>query len=316
MRRPPLLDTFGLRPLPTRFREAVLALTGDEHTPRSKFGPSSLKQMQPIKSVKLWLGVSPLGRRAEIFNFYNRTPTPVEEGWSTLVTQARDFRGKDATYDSHNGTDFAVPPGSRVTSAAPGVVLRVSSEFNRGGLKVFIDHGEGLVTTSNHLAKSLVNPGDVVGRGEVVALSGYSGLDGLSGFPWVSPHVHYNVWLNGAAVDPFAMPHETSLWRRGNWPAPFDGTSVAEKFTPTEWDADLVEAAIAECLSEGSVRELRSYDSLAERAMAVLMHQIYYPTRFRSRPNIYSAVHERTPRLDLPLHRDEFDGVIYKRETS
>jgi hypothetical protein len=51
----------------------------------------------------------------------------------------RDFRGGTLTYDSHNGTDFAVPPGTIVVAAAPGRVLRASSEFNRGGLKVFVD---------------------------------------------------------------------------------------------------------------------------------------------------------------------------------
>ena len=78
------------------------------------------------------------------------------------VTQVRDFRGGTLTYDSHNGTDFAVPVGTEVLAAAPGRVFRVSNEFHRGGLKVFIDHGAGLITTSNHLARSLVRPGDVV----------------------------------------------------------------------------------------------------------------------------------------------------------
>ena len=83
-----------------------------------------------------------------------------------------DFRGRDLTYDSHNGTDFAVPVGTKVLAAAGGEVVRIVSEFNRGGLKIFIDHGGGLMTTSAHLARPLVKVGQIVARGEAIALSG------------------------------------------------------------------------------------------------------------------------------------------------
>lgn len=58
----------------------------------------------------------------------------------------------------------------------PGVVLRVASELLRDGLKVFIEHGRGVVTTSDHLGRSLVSQGQRVRRGEPVALSGSSGV--------------------------------------------------------------------------------------------------------------------------------------------
>ena len=73
-----------------------------------------------------------------------------------------DFRGHELTYDSHNGTDFAVPVGTRVTAAADGEVIRVSNEFHRGGLKLFIDHGCGVVTSYNHLATVEVAAGDSI----------------------------------------------------------------------------------------------------------------------------------------------------------
>ena len=47
-----------------------------------------------------------------------------------------------------------------------------------------------------------------------------NGIDGLTTFPFGAPHVHFNVWLDGEYVDPFAAPGETSLWRAGNWPVP------------------------------------------------------------------------------------------------
>lgn len=304
-------ECFGLSPLPVRLREALLTFRGDAFTPRSRFDASSLKILAPGLSLRMWLGLRPRDRRAPVYNFYSHAQPPPEEGWSVRVTQARDFRGGQATYDSHNGTDFALPPGTTIVAAAPGRVLRVSSEFNRGGLKVFLDHGGGLVTTSNHLGRSLVKPGDEVRRGQPIALSGMSGVDGLLLFPLSTPHIHFNVWLNGEPVDPFALPGEPSLWRGGDWPVPFDGGDPGEPFAPTRWSAEGVERAVEACRHEGARREILSYADPAERAMAALFQMNYYPTRFSSRPSLYEAHHERAPRLDLPLSRSDYDGVRY-----
>ena len=57
-------------------------------------------------------------------------------------------------------------------------------------------------------------------RAQPVAISGYSGLDGFTTFPFGAPHVHFNVWLDGEYVDPFAITGETALWCNGNWPTP------------------------------------------------------------------------------------------------
>ncbi|MFO0565293.1 MAG: M23 family metallopeptidase [Polyangiaceae bacterium] len=204
-RNVPLIEVLGLSPFPLALRQAKLAVLGDGgDTPRSRFGLSSLGIFTPRLAVSTWLGRVRADRKVPILNLVNRTPTPVADGWSVRITQVRDFRGGRLTYDSHNGTDFVVPPGTPVCAAAPGRVVSVRREFNRGGLKLYIDHGGTLVTTSNHLAKVLVEVGQDVARGELVALSGYSGLNAVVGFPWVAPHVHYNVWLSGVAVDPFA----------------------------------------------------------------------------------------------------------------
>jgi murein DD-endopeptidase MepM/ murein hydrolase activator NlpD len=226
-------------------------------------------------------------------------------------TQVRDFRGGALTYDSHNGTDFAVPPGTIVVAAAPGRVLRVSSEFNRGGLKVFVDHGRGLVTTSNHLGRALVREGDVVRRGQPIALSGASGIDMLLMFPWNAPHVHFNVWLNGEPVDPFAAPGDVSLWRRQNDPVPDDGQVDDSGATPTAWDAPTVDAAIASCDVAAVREELRAIERLELRAMAVLFQQSYYPTRFGTRVAPYAATFPREPRLDLPFRAADVVGVVF-----
>ena len=132
-------ETFGLIPLGKAAREALVAVRGDPETPGTHFDTTSLGLLLPRLSLSLWLGRRRADRRIVISNFFNRTPTPIEDGWSVRVTQVRDFRGGRCTYDAHNGTDFAVPVGTVVVAAGPGRVLRVASEFHRGGLKVFVD---------------------------------------------------------------------------------------------------------------------------------------------------------------------------------
>lgn len=311
-----LREVFGLSPLPERAREAWLAVRGGAGIPPTRFGLSSLEIFHPALSIRTWLGRTRADRRIPISNLFNHTQTPIGDGWSVRKHHVRDFRGGTLTYDSHNGTDLAVPVGSVVTAAAPGRVLRVSSEYNRGGLKLFIDHGEGLVTTSNHLARSLVSTGDLLRRGQPVALSGYSGLDGLIAFPWSVPHVHFNVWLDGDPVDPFAAAGETALWLHGNDPLPFDpsGDHGGDTYTPTTWNMDAVEATRASC-SDTATRELldREFDP-ERRAMNLLFQRNYFPTRFSSRPALIAGTHARAPRLSLPFQAEDFTGIVMADE--
>jgi len=314
-----LFEALGLAPLGKAVAETRLALGGDAGTPRSRFGLSSLRQLRPRWSVPLWLGRKPAGRRVPITNLYNYRQPPPELGWSVRVTDVRDYRGRANTYDSHNGTDFAIPPGTDVVAAAPGAVLRVSSEYHRGGRKVFLDHGGGLVTTYNHLSRPLVRPGQRVRRGERLALSGYSGLDALAGFPWTPPHVHFNVWLDGAYVDPFSPDGSgaPSLWRRHNDPVPATGADLDDAGDGvTAWAEDRLAHAIAACAHAGARDEMRAAGSVAERAGAVLLQLCYFPTRFDRAAlghdfSVYPTRSARTPRLDLPFSHRDYDGVIY-----
>jgi hypothetical protein len=311
-----LVDALGLEPFAKSAREAHLTLAGDASTPRTRFGLSSLRQLRPRLSVALWLGRAP-GRRVPITNLYNYRQPPPEAGWSVRVTDVLDFRGGQNTYDSHNGTDFSVPPGTDVLAAAAGVVLRVSSEYNRGGRKVFLDHGRGLVTTYNHLTRWLVRPGQRVARGERIAISGYSGLDALVGFPWAPPHVHFNVWHNGAYVDPFTPLGDAapSLWRRFNDPVPCPDPGVADD-EPTEWDDDALAALRDACRHDDARGELEGAATRDERFGAALFQLLYFPTRFDRAKlgegfSLYRRRFEREPRLDLPFAAEDYDGVTF-----
>jgi murein DD-endopeptidase len=306
--RPSLAETFGLNPLAKALREAAFAVRGDPLTPPSRFDLSSLKILMPRLSIETWLGRTRADGLAPIYNLFNHRQTPPERGWSVRVTQVRDFRGGTLTYDSHNGTDFAVPVGSEVVAAAPGRVFRVSSEFHRGGLKVFIDHGAGLITTSNHLSRALVRPGDEVRRGQPVALSGASGLDMVAAFPWTAPHVHFNVWLNGVNVDPFSTGDEPALWRAGNEPRPAARDDEGEAPPASRWDFDALEQTLAGCRDPRIRAELEGIGPAEQRAANTLFYTNYMPTRFDARPCLYHERYPRQPRLDLPL--SGFSGIV------
>lgn len=303
-----LIEALGVRPLAKAAREVLLTARGDATTPKTRFDLSSLRQLRPRYSIPLWLGRKPHGRLVPITNLYNYRQPPPDQGWSVRVTDVEDFRAGDNTYDSHNGTDLAVPPGTRVVAAAPGRVLRVSSEFHRGGRKVLVDHGRGLVTTYNHLARPLVTPGQRVQRGEAIALSGYSGVDALVGFPWTPPHVHFNVWLNGRYVDPFARPGEVSLWRAHNNPVP--ARDAYDDYIETQWNERALEEALAACRHDGARAEMKRAATLYERVGATLLQLNYFPTRFTAIPELYSEAFPREPRLDLPFSHEDYDGVF------
>lgn len=308
---------FGLTPLGLRARQALVALRGAEHVPPSRFDRSSLRLLQPSISLSLWAGRFPVPRKAIATILFNHTQTPVEDGWSVRRTQVLDFRGKDLTYDSHNGTDFAVPIGTPVTAPAPARVVRVYGEFNRGGTKIQLDHGDGLMTTSGHLARALVREGDVVRRGEVIALSGYSGLDGFATFPWGVPHVHFNVWLNGVPVDPFARlgaePEEPSLWL-GGAPRPAAESAAPEELPPTSFDDAAVRETIEGCRSDDTRRRLLAFGDPQARGAHLVSEMNYYPTRFPVRKNVYSTHFSRTPRLTMPFRPYEVDGFVFGDE--
>jgi murein DD-endopeptidase len=187
------------------------------------------------------------------------------------------------------------------------------SEFNRGGLKVIIDHGNGLMTCCAHLARELVKVGEVIHRGQPIALSGYSGLDGFTTFPFGIPHVHFNVWLNGEPVDPFPHGNNESLWLGGDMPTPPDHNRTRE-FTPSIYSATRVNDALAICKTQSSVNRINSISDLQRKAAHTIIEMNYYPTRFDKRINIYDKEHARNALLDLPFNRGDFEKVIFLDE--
>jgi murein DD-endopeptidase MepM/ murein hydrolase activator NlpD len=95
----------------------------------------------------------------------------------------------------HNGIDIAAPVGEPILAPAKGRVVFSGNRTGGYGLTVEIDHGYGYVTRFAHASRLLVRRGEMVERGQVIAEVGATGL--VTG-----PHLHYEVEVNGKAVDP------------------------------------------------------------------------------------------------------------------
>jgi len=200
-----------------------------------------------------------------------------------------------------------------VESPALGVVIGVSNECHRGGLKVLVEHGEGLITTSNHLGRSLVEVGQRVRRGEPIALSGASGVDMVLAFPWNAPHVHFNTWLNGVNIDPFAVDDEVSIWRNYNAPTPCEASDTGDEaaFTPSDWDFDAVRATIEGCRDPVLSERLSAVEEPARQAADTLFYVNYFATRFSLRPCLFRRQYPRRCVLDLPFRRQDYVGIVH-----
>jgi murein DD-endopeptidase MepM/ murein hydrolase activator NlpD len=94
----------------------------------------------------------------------------------------------------HEGIDIAVPSGTPVHAAGAGRVVYAGWMGGYGNL-VVIDHGGGLSTAYGHNTSVSVSVGQDVSAGQVIS---YSGSTGHS----TGPHVHFEVRVNGSAVDP------------------------------------------------------------------------------------------------------------------
>jgi murein DD-endopeptidase MepM/ murein hydrolase activator NlpD len=94
----------------------------------------------------------------------------------------------------HSGMDVAGTEGESVDAVAAGVVTWAGERSGYGNL-VEIDHGNGYATRYGHNETILVHVGQIVKKGEQIALMGSTGRS-------TGPHVHFEVLYNGVAVNP------------------------------------------------------------------------------------------------------------------
>lgn len=95
----------------------------------------------------------------------------------------------------HNGIDFPIPSGSDVKAPAPGIVLSTYSDA-KGGNQMILLHSNGYKTGYAHLSAYKAAQGDLVKRGDTIALSGSTG-------DATGPHLHFTVTNKaGEKIDP------------------------------------------------------------------------------------------------------------------
>ncbi len=105
----------------------------------------------------------------------------------TITSYWGDGRG-------HKGVDIGVPVGTQIVAVKSGTVVeaKYTSDY---GYYVTIDHGNGVQTRYAHNSQNVVEVGQVVSAGQVIALSGNTGRS-------TGPHLHFEVIINGNRVNP------------------------------------------------------------------------------------------------------------------
>ncbi|EQB8044100.1 M23 family metallopeptidase [Aeromonas hydrophila] len=117
---------------------------------------------------------------------------PVDGPLSSPFGLRRFFNGEER--NPHSGLDFAVGAGTPIKSPAAGKVILIGNYFFNGNT-VFVDHGQGLISMFCHMSKVDVKLGQSLPRGGIVGRVGATGRA-------TGPHMHWNVSLNDARVDP------------------------------------------------------------------------------------------------------------------
>ncbi len=136
-----------------------------------------------MREKRYLLQVIPSGRPVKVFKGVSSG-----FGWRIHpVTGKREF---------HKGIDYRGEPGDKIVATADGVVEYAGYHKSSGyGNMVLIDHAFGFRTLYGHLKKVLVKNGQVVKKGDVIALMGNTGLS-------TGPHLHYEISFIQRALNP------------------------------------------------------------------------------------------------------------------
>lgn len=206
----------GLQPLDHSIREFGIGgkLAPGEEFKRS-FSSTAALLAQTEESLERLTGKIDLNRSA--FRAVKGTLRQEQESWRFIPSiapaggrYASSFgrrthpvtgeRGK-----MHYGMDISGDLWTPIYAAADGVVQFAQPSASFGNF-VAIDHGNGFVTKYGHMTRFIVLPGQTVKRYQII---GYMGNTGRS----TGPHLHYEVWVNGEAVNPLAyiLPNDHAI---------------------------------------------------------------------------------------------------------
>lgn len=150
---------------------------------------------QQLDSLDEWLAHRQVGERA----LWAAEPV-YRAGISSYFGMRIDpFSGRRAM---HEGIDFSAKAGTAIMAAGDGVVTFAGDKQSYGRL-IEIDHGDDCYTRYAHSKMIVVKAGDLVKKGQVIALMGSSGRS-------TGSHLHFEVYKHGRAVDPFIYIRQAS----------------------------------------------------------------------------------------------------------
>lgn len=304
--KPPLFARFGIRSLSQVRSDLGELVRGSLSGERFQFGVSSAGLVRPDLSLPAYAGRVPEDGLAPIFNLFDVVGGGRHYSQRVTRRTVMDFRGGRLSYDEHDGVDFVCPIGTPLCAAAAGTVVMIRDRWLRGGLTVAVDHGGGVVTQYTHCAEAILPLGERVERGQPVALSGASGYDLVQFFPWVPPHVHFMLWIDGRPVDPYG-----GRWQGG---APVPAGESEPIPDVSEIDEAALRSLISSCLDDRIRQELASADGATAAALAedALHHDRYAWPRDSWDTSV------RPPRtgppdvaISLPLPGDTYRGAYF-----
>ncbi|NMZ58263.1 M23 family metallopeptidase [Pseudomonas nitroreducens] len=171
---------------------------GAKHYKEQRITLKNTRQVNPLPEDLKRINRELAEQTAAYRSFSPGTPSnlvldkPVDGPLSSPFGLRRFFNGEER--NPHSGLDFAVPAGTPIKTPAAGKVILIGNYFFNGKT-VFVDHGQGFISMFCHMSKIDVKLGDQLPRGGVVGRVGATGRA-------TGPHMHWNVSLNDARVDP------------------------------------------------------------------------------------------------------------------
>lgn len=121
---------------------------------------------------------------------------------------------------AHKGVDLAMPTGTPIYATADGTISR-ADWYSGYGLYIAIEHGGDIQTRYGHMSRLNVAAGQEVRKGDII---GYVGSTGRS----TGPHLHYEVRISGAAVNPVPYMNGANPALAANTPVVMGGGDDAD----------------------------------------------------------------------------------------
>ncbi len=194
----PLTQKPGAARITTADQRSLGFVVGSKHYPEQHITLKNNRQVNPNPADLKRFEVELAEQLKAYRSFSPGTPSnllldkPVNGPLSSRFGVRRFFNGEER--NPHAGLDFAVPAGTPIKTPAAGKVILVGNYFFNGNT-VFVDHGQGFISMFCHMSKIDVKVGQDLARGAVVGRVGMTGRA-------TGPHMHWNVSLNDARVDP------------------------------------------------------------------------------------------------------------------